>query len=311
VSANRDVALRLATAGVAIFPCRNCPADKINHKTPMVKWRSLSTTSKNRIEQWWEQWPDALPGIDLGKAELIVLDGDRHPDDDGIVRRDGVAALERVFARHGIDPKSIPTVVTPGKGGHCYFRQPEGKPLGNKEGSLKGLGINIRGCGGFTIAPGATWLDGRRYGWDHRTPNFYTALRLGTIPVLPNALAELLRPARAPKAIPEPAARLRAAYHPSPGKITDPERYARVALGRESDEVAATPNGNRNNALNRAAFNLGTLAGAGLISTSEIGQALMNAAARNGYIEEHGDIAAINTIRSGLSAGIKNPRIFK
>jgi hypothetical protein len=32
---------------------------------------------------WWSQHPNALPGIDLEKADLVVLDGDRHGGPDG------------------------------------------------------------------------------------------------------------------------------------------------------------------------------------------------------------------------------------
>jgi hypothetical protein len=173
MTTNRAVALRFAAAGVPIFPCRNCPNNKESHKTPLVKWRHESTTDQHVITRWWDRWPNALPGIDLGKAGMIVFDGDRHPDANGVINQDGVAALDRIFRRHGIDPKSIPTVITPSGGCHCYFQQPEGLLLGNREGSLRGLGVNVRGHGGFVIASGAEWLDGRCYRWDQTTKLLY------------------------------------------------------------------------------------------------------------------------------------------
>ena len=37
---------------------------------------------------------------------------------------------------------------------HAYFKQPNGKPIGNGRGRLP-KGIDVRGVGGFVIAPGA------------------------------------------------------------------------------------------------------------------------------------------------------------
>ena len=39
-------------------------------------------------------------------------------------------------------------------GVHLFFKQPNGEPLGNGRGELPD-GIDVRGSGGFVIAPGA------------------------------------------------------------------------------------------------------------------------------------------------------------
>src|SRR5215467_11484540 len=152
---NLNVAWSLAKLDLPVFPASNAPdPSKVSSpkKTPLVKWLMAATSNMNQIMDWWYRWPDALPAIALGKSGLIVFDGDRHPDKDGLVKQDGVTALIRVFHRHGIDHRTIPTVITPSGGRHCFFRQPEGVPLGNGEGSLRGLGINVRGDGGYVIA---------------------------------------------------------------------------------------------------------------------------------------------------------------
>jgi hypothetical protein len=73
---NRDAALRLAEADIAVFPCGP-------DKKPLVKWRKFSTSDTDAVLQWWSQYPNALPGIDLEKSDLVTLDGDRHGGPDG------------------------------------------------------------------------------------------------------------------------------------------------------------------------------------------------------------------------------------
>src|SRR3954471_5395088 len=102
---NRDWALRLAESGLSVFPCG---ADK----KPLVAWRSLSSCDPDAVALWWAQHPHSLPGIDLEKAGLIVLDGDRHQ-----AGMDGVAALRALLKKQpDFDSKTTPSALTPGDG---------------------------------------------------------------------------------------------------------------------------------------------------------------------------------------------------
>ena len=119
-----------------------------------MKWRDLSTTDSETIKSWWRQWPDSLPGIDLAKIGVVVLDGDRHGGPDG------VAGLAQLFKEHNLDTSAIPMVVTLQNGGrHAWFKQPPdlngSEPLGNRDRAIRDSGINVRGHGGFVVAPGA------------------------------------------------------------------------------------------------------------------------------------------------------------
>jgi hypothetical protein len=80
--------------------------------------------------------------------------------------------------------------------------------------------------------------------------------------------------------------------------------YARSALHREVGRVATTRAGERNDALNKAAFALGQLVAGGLLARGEVEEALSRAAIGAGLAE--GEIRA--TLRSGLEAGAKEPR---
>ena len=155
VGANLDTALALAGAGLSVFPC-HAGGDKAKQPMPFIKWRDASTTSQSQIRQWWQKWPDAAIGLDLGKCGLLVIDADRHGE------HDGVEAWGAVMAAHGFDPDSAPLVATPNQGNHHFFRQPADRRLGNGRGSLP-PGVDVRGEGGYVIAPGTIMADGRVY----------------------------------------------------------------------------------------------------------------------------------------------------
>lgn len=152
---NLATALALAAQGFSVFPCHS-GGPKAKSPMPFIKWREASTTDPSTIAAWWRKWPEAAIGLDLAKSGLLVIDADRHGE------ADGVEAFGALMAEHGFDPDSAPLVATPNAGNHHYFRQGKGKPHGNSEGNLP-PGINVRGAGGYVIAPGTVMQDGRVY----------------------------------------------------------------------------------------------------------------------------------------------------
>jgi hypothetical protein len=80
--------------------------------------------------------------------------------------------------------------------------------------------------------------------------------------------------------------------------------YARKALEGEVTRVLLASVGNRNNTLNRAAFALGQLVSAGLLSEGEVISTLSSAATARGLGEKETEC----TIRSGLDGGKEKPR---
>ncbi len=81
-------------------------------------------------------------------------------------------------------------------------------------------------------------------------------------------------------------------------------RYALSALQNEHDRVASAPEGTRNATLNRAAFCLGQLVGAGALERASVEDALQGAASMCGLPRDE----AVRTIKSGLEAGFGEPR---
>ena len=84
------------------------------------------------------------------------------------------------------------------------------------------------------------------------------------------------------------------------------DAYATKALDDECQAVALAPDGEQNETLNTAAFNLGQLVGASVLDRSEVERRLLEAAA--GYVHKDGEAQARATIRSGLNAGQNQPR---
>lgn len=113
-------------------------------------------------------------------------------------------------------------------------------------------------------------------------------------------------PASPPAASPEEALR-RAPKMPWVLKAdADPGRaaYAKRALELETARVVLAPVGSRNDTLNKAAFALGQLVAGGVLSRSDVEEALTHAASRAGL----SGIEVSSTIRSGIDGGTKEPR---
>ena len=72
-------------------------------------------------------------------------------------------------------------------------------------------------------------------------------------------------------------------------------------------DLAATPPGRRNDALNHAAWTLGRRIVSGALEQADVEEALYAAALANGLVADDGERQCWATIRSGLSAGLQEP----
>ena len=132
-AANMAVALSLGAVGIPVFPARvarNAQAGKWVKRPSIKGWRTEATTSAAQIERWWRGRSDAVPGIELGSAGLVVIDCDRHGGPDGVVAFADLVSVHGVLLPH-------PITLTPGNGEHHIFRQSNDLRLGN---SRSGLG---------------------------------------------------------------------------------------------------------------------------------------------------------------------------
>jgi hypothetical protein len=82
------------------------------------------------------------------------------------------------------------------------------------------------------------------------------------------------------------------------------DAWAEAALADELAKMAMATEGTRNNTLNRAAYALGQIVGAGYLTRTEVEQGLYRAGLLTGLSESE----TWATINSGIAAGLKRPR---
>ena len=132
-----------------IFPCK--PHDK----TPLVKWADEATTDRARIADWWQQYPDANIGIATGaRSGNLVLDIDAG--------HGGEESLRTLLGEFGDLPRT-PQAHTGGGGRHVVFAHP-GREVRNSAGKVA-PGIDVRGDGGYIVAPPSIHPNGKPYQW--------------------------------------------------------------------------------------------------------------------------------------------------
>lgn len=273
-----------------VFPCRAADEEatdritgKVKHdpetgevevlkvKTPITdNGFKAATRFVHIVKRWWSDNPTAMIGVPTGeRIGAWVLDID--PRHDG---NDTLAALEEEY---GPLPPTLSATTASG-GRHFYFRHVAGV---RNRGNL-GPGIDVRGDGGYVIAPGSVTMAGGRYEWENDLE-----------PVdAPAWLLDLVVRKQAPTNTVAPS-----------GQVTN-SAYVNAAVDRELADLAGAPMGSRNNNLNDASFALGTFVGAGALPESEA-RALLQDVAR-GWGRDWARCA--KTIENGLAAGIRQPR---
>jgi hypothetical protein len=247
-------------------------------------WQTSASTDAETIRRWWAQFPNAAVGIPLGRIGVIVIDADRHGQDSP----DGVANLQELVGEN--EWPEHPVADTAGGGEHHFFRNLEGaSALGNGEGTIANRGINVRGSGGFIVAPSSLRPDQQVWAPRDGTPDLAEAFLDNSIPTIPVWLAERLKKPRT-----------------SPGQtVGKREReYALVALRGSQSELDSASAGERNNKLNALTFRLGRMIAQGWLNRMEVETAPHAAASACGLTD--GEI--VPTIGSGIEAGVANPQ---
>lgn len=141
--------------GLAVFP--------LEEKGKRPKTRNGfkdATTDAAQVKAWWQQWPNANIGIATGKRSggIFVIDLDID-EDKGI---DGYHTLEDWQRENGKFPETW-TAIT-GRGGyHLYFHS--NSEIKNRAGIIDG--VDVRGDGGYVVAPPSIHSNGNRYEWEY------------------------------------------------------------------------------------------------------------------------------------------------
>ena len=116
-------------------------------KRPRIKWQQYQKddVTEEQIEQWWGQKPSSNIGIVTGK-EIVVVDADSPEAEQ--------------WARDNLSPTQWE--VTTGNGAHFYYCY---SPASDSIKNSAGNGLDVRGKGGYVVAPGSIHLSGVRYSW--------------------------------------------------------------------------------------------------------------------------------------------------
>lgn len=279
-SDNLTAALSLAAQNIYVFPALasfNEETGKLDKKPAIDGWQEKATTDAAQIRAWFTaNFPAAIPGIQLDKSNLFVVDLDRHPG--------GADGTKNFKEFRGENPApQCPMVKTPSGGFHLYFKQPDGERLTNRAGSFP-AGIDCRGKGGWTVGPGAVFGPWQWVG---------DARKIAAAGPVPGWILEAVK-----------ARKNDYATSPSVGDVGKRERaYAEAALSKAANQVAGSPQGRRNSELNTAAFCMATMVARDWIGGATVEGRLLDAATACGLPA----IEARNTIKSGLQAGLKEP----
>ena len=143
---------RLQALGMKVFPlhnplnggcsCRKSSCSSVGKHPRTLKGLRAATDDLPQVRDWWSRWPEANIGVPTGDG-LVVLDFDSDE------------ALREAKSR-GL-PSTLE--VATAKGRHLYFA--------GEARSRVGLlpGMDIRGDGGYVVAPPSIHASGHVYEW--------------------------------------------------------------------------------------------------------------------------------------------------
>ena len=149
VGALHAAARKYAELGMPVFPLQP------RGKAPATASGCLqATTDTAVIGRWWDAAPDMNVAIATGGASgVFVVDVD-----DEI----GEATIRELERANGALPSTVESLT--GRGRHIWFRLGEHDPVRNSAGKI-GPGVDIRGNGGYVVAPPSVHPTGRKYEW--------------------------------------------------------------------------------------------------------------------------------------------------
>lgn len=273
-------ALAYARLGWCVLPL--VPLDK---KPTMKsgKEHAAATTDADTIRGWWTNGQQHDVAILAGaRSELVVLDVDP--------RNGGHTSLATLVAKHGELPVTV-EARTGGGGAHYYFAHPGGAI----ETWHPGEGLDLQADGGHLVkAPPSGHKSGTPYSWaPGRGPD--------DVPLAPLP-AWLVKP----KPEPRPRPTYTAPAMIAPDRLA---RYGAAVLNGEADDLARTLPGNRNKRLNDAGLKCGHYI-PHILERGRVEAELFAACETNGnrLVDDKGVIAVRDTIKSGIEAGMREPR---
>jgi hypothetical protein len=124
---------------------------------PLTKHGCLDASSdEKQIRAWWAKWPQANVGVATGE-KIWVLDIDpRHGGED---------SRARLVTEHGAFAETL-RQITGGGGSQWLYEMPDQVVIKNSTAVCGWKGIDVRGSGGYIVAPPSIHPSGQAYQWE-------------------------------------------------------------------------------------------------------------------------------------------------
>lgn len=165
---NRAAALGYATRAWWVFPVHSvingaCTCGRVcgrpgKHPRTMNGVKD-ATCDPDIVGKWWSDHPESNIGIACGSSRLLVVDVDP--------RNNGDETFSDLEISHGRLPATL-SCCTGGGGQHYYF---DVQAIDSDQKSrILGQGVELKGTGGYVVAPPSMHFSGKRYLWDAGQP---------------------------------------------------------------------------------------------------------------------------------------------
>lgn len=146
-----DAAIELLERDFSVIP-----VDRMTKK-PLVSWKEYQSRlpTEEELEEWWTKYPDANVAIITGKISgLAVVDADSQV---------GMEWIDKHCTKTTVYSKT-------GKGKHAYYLYPYHTDI--KNAVRIAPDVDVRGEGGYVIAPPSIHANGTKYEWIFSSDGF-------------------------------------------------------------------------------------------------------------------------------------------
>jgi hypothetical protein len=144
-----NAALELAQRDLRVFPL--WPGTKKPRTTHGLK---DGTVDPFVITEWWSEEPELNIAVVTGEVSgIFVVDIDSL---------DAESELTKLETEHGKLPATVESITARGR--HVWLKCPAGRHIRNSAGRIA-ANIDVRGDGGFVVAPPSLHPSGKRYAW--------------------------------------------------------------------------------------------------------------------------------------------------
>jgi hypothetical protein len=163
----KEAALQYALNGLRVLPLYGigpdviCDCGKADCKSPgkhplVPGGAKAATCDLAQVTAWWDLWPEANIGIATGAGSgIFVVDVD--------AKNGGIESLAALEAENGPLPRTVEVLTGSGGGSkHLYFKLPDSLIIRNSASKIA-PGIDVRGEGGYVVAPPSRHVSGRCY----------------------------------------------------------------------------------------------------------------------------------------------------